>query len=214
MFTVIESNVSSSYQPESHKYHKSEIKTLLRLLKSYQRFELPLEERSKASFVIADNRKNGVYGGAVLYRQSLVCRDFLSAFTLSSQEENLLYSIENIFSHCFPEVETIWAARVCLRVNDKTFPLTPDLFEYHESFYEELFKYFCAFGETEGIKYLALTLQARDHINTKTYGWPYVFEIKHKESVDRLFHGFLALQTPQNLKYSQAQFNPVYDVPS
>ena len=196
MFTVIESNVSSSYQPESHEYHKSEINTLLRLLKSYQRFKLPLEERPKTNFVIADNRKNGVYGGAVLYRQSLVCRDFLSAFTLSSQEENPLYSIENIFSHCSPEAETIWAARVCLRVNDKTFPLTSNLFEYHENFYAELLRYFCTFGKREGIKYLAL--QARDHINTKTYGWPYVFEIKPKESIDRLFHGFLALQTPQN----------------
>ncbi|MBP9692994.1 MAG: hypothetical protein KBD90_06700 [Alphaproteobacteria bacterium] len=206
MFTIIESNASSSYQPKSHEHHKSEIKTLLQLLKSYQRFELPEEERPKASFLIADNRKNGIYGGALLYPQSITSTDFLSTFTSSTKQDNLLYSIENIFSLFGTEVENIWAARVCLRVSDKTFPLTSELFEYHESFYEELFKYFCTFGKREGVEHLALTLQARDHNNTKTYGWPYVFEITSKESIDRLFHGFLALQTLPDLRYQQSPY--------
>lgn len=211
MFTVIEPNALSNDESESHAYHKSDIKALLSLLKSYQRFELPFDAWNKVHFLIADNRENGVYGGAVLYCQSITCRDFLIAFTSNPKDKNLaknpLNAIEDIFSLFPPERETIWAARFCLRVNDKTFPLTSEVFEYHENFYEELLRYFCAFGEKEGIDYLALTLQARDYTNTRTYGWPYVFETKPRDSIDRLFHGFLALQAPQDLiKYHPAPF--------
>lgn len=209
MFTIIESNELESHKPGGHAFHQSEIKTLLRLLKSYQHLLFPFEEREKASFLIADHKQQGMYGGAILYRQQTL------SFTGLSSYKHHQDTIEDVISAFQSEGKEVWMARLCLRVDRRAFPLTSETFQYHEDFYKKLLKYFIAFGKKEGMGFLALTLQLRDYINTKSYGWPYVLEIKPRDASDRLFHGVLALQVANiESQYQSLQKQDLANIPS
>lgn len=186
MFKVIE--------PQIHKFHGPLIDSLLGLLKIFQGFYLSPEQQDKATFLIAEDDKRGVYGGAVLYTQKISpSLDFAANDT---REETL----RKMFSAFQPKVKTYWTARICLCIGQE--PSTPHLgtIELYENFYKNLYKSFTEFGEQKGLEHLTFTFQATGSCTDNTLNallyknWPYFLEARPSESPDGYIHGILSLK--------------------
>lgn len=185
-------------EPRAHGLHSERINSLLGLLKIYQNFYIDPEAQDRATFVIAEDDKRGVYGGAVLYPHPVS-----SFFELSSEETDQSI-LDKMFSSLHlkgvhlkdaqPKVKEYWTARICLCLGyDRTTPLR-ETAELYRCFYHKLYKAFCYFREKENLEYLSFTLRASDtHVNNNlrllTYQtWPSLLDVKHS---DNGFHTYL-----------------------
>ena len=170
-------------KPQDHQYHKASINSFLGLLKAYQSFSFPEQEKEKATFIIGSDNTWGVYGGAVLYQQKV---------------SELYKDIGKIVSNFQPERESVWVARLGLYRGDESYYTLEEL-DLRESFYRNLLKHFIEFGEKENLDFLVLSLCSSDSHQTKRHGsWPYILEIRAADSSDNLFHGILSLD-PQKI---------------
>ncbi|MBL8676135.1 MAG: hypothetical protein JNJ47_01735 [Alphaproteobacteria bacterium] len=185
-------------EPQTHELHSERINSLLGLLKIYQNFYIDPEAQDRATFVIAEDDKRGVYGGAVLYPHPV------SSFFEFSSEETDESILDKMFSSLHlkgvhlkdvqPKVKEYWTARICLCLGyDRTTPLR-ETAELYRCFYHKLYKAFCYFREKENLEYLSFTLRASDtHVNNNlrllTYQtWPSLLDVKHS---DNGFHTYL-----------------------
>ena len=198
MFRVIE--------PYAHEFYEEKIDTFLGLLKIYQNFYLSFDDHDKATFIIAEDDKRGVYGGAVLYP----CRGFP---TLEFLPEDMQHSIlERLFSPFHQEKE-FWTARIGLYLgNDSSTPLI-EAVKLYQNFYNRLYKAFCEFGDRKKLKTLSFTLCPReayvDHcLRILTYQrWPNLKELRFNNNGD-FFHGLLVLKDHSHShKYYQKFLN-------
>ena len=189
-------------EPQAHELHSEKIHSLLGLLKIYQNFYLDPEAQDRATFVIAEDDKRGVYGGAVLYPHPV---SSFSEFMPEEIDENISENIlEEMFSSLHlkgvhlkgiqPKVKEFWTARICLCLGyDRTTPL-PETVELYCYFYHKLHKAFRYFGEKKNIDYLAFTLRATDtHVDNNlhilTYQtWPSLLEVKHSDNGFHTYH--------------------------
>ncbi len=177
-------------EPQIHEFHGPLIDSLLGLLKIYQGFYLSPEQQDKATFLIAEDDKRGVYGGAVLYTQKI--SPSLDLAANDTRDEVL----GKMFSAFQPKVKTYWTARVCLCIGQE--PSTP----YLETIelYENLYKAFTEFGEQKGVEYLTFTFQATGGCADNTLSallyknWPYLLEARPSEYPDGYVHGILSLK--------------------
>lgn len=181
-------------ESQAHKFHEQKISSLLGLLKIYQNFYLSPEAHDKATFVIAEDDKRGVYGGAVLYPRKI--SPSLKFMSEDTQDEKL----KKIFSSFQPKVKEYWTARTCLCIGHDTSTSLLETVELCQRFYRNLYKAFCYFGEKENTEYLTFTLHTIDtHVDNNlrilTYQtWPYLLEIKLSDNSDGFFHGILSLK--------------------
>lgn len=178
-------------EPQAHELHSERINALLGLLKIYQNFYLDPEAQNRATFVIAEDDKRGVYGGAVLYTRSPY---EIPSFLDLLPEEMDSDLLDQMVLRVQPSVKEYWAARLCLCLgHDKTTSLRETV-ELYRCFYHNLYKAFRWFGEKENIPYLPFTLRAADtHVNHNlhilTYQtWPSLLKVK---SSDSSFHTYL-----------------------
>lgn len=191
-------------EPQAHELHSEKIHSLLGLLKIYQNFYLDPEAQDRATFVIAEDDKRGVYGGAVLYPHPVSSfSEFMSEEIDENMSENIL---EEMFSSLHlkgvqPKVKEFWTARICLCLGyDRTTPL-PETIELYRYFYHKLHKAFRYFGEKKNIDYLAFTLRATDtHVDNNlhilTYQtWSSLLEVKHSDNgLHTYHHGILSFK--------------------
>lgn len=184
--------INLNKRPKNHELRQ--VGTLLGLFKIYQNFALSSESREKATFLIAEDDKRGVYGGAILYPQEI--SPSLDLLPNDTNEETL----GKLFSAFQPRGKEYWRARVCLCIgHDSTAPILETV-KLCQSFYAHLYKAFEAFGEKEKVEYLPFTLQTKDgrldnHIHILTYEkWPYFLEVKLSDSSHGYFHGILSLK--------------------
>lgn len=136
-------------EPQAQGLHSERINSLLGLLKIYQNFYINPEAQDRATFVIAEDDKRGVYGGAVLYPHPIS-----SFFELSSEEtdENIL---EKMFSSLHlkgvqPKVKEYWTARICLCLGYDRSTSLRETTELYRCFYHKLYKAFCYFNLSFG----------------------------------------------------------------
>lgn len=174
--------------PKGHKYHQSSIDAFLDLLAIYQNFNLSDERRKKSTFLIAEDQKHGVYGGALLYPQKVN----------DPRENESLEGYEDTFHGSFvcfqPQVKEFWIARICycLEVN---FASPADDQNHCKKFYEELYEAFLQFGEPKDLEFLAFSLCAFESIEPPLHeSWPYNMPIRNSEDTSGLFHGILSLK--------------------
>ena len=177
-------------EPPSHVFYQSKIDTLLDLFNVYQNLKLPLEQQTKTTFMVAENDKCGVYGGAFL------CKKKAYAF-----DDNIAKIISSLHSN----KRKVWAANLCLCIEEDETLSSFDKLDLYQDFYQSLFKKFVAFGKKENANFLVLSLHPTDYFKTITYGyWPFLFEVQPKDSLDGLFHGILALKSKKQAPYKQA----------
>lgn len=181
-------------EPKAHQLQGERIDSLLGLLQIYQNFYLDPEAHDRATFVIAEDDKRGVYGGAVLYPRKI--SSFLEIMPEETDEETL----GKLFSSFQPKVKEYWTARICLCIGHDTSTPLLEAVELCQYFYRTLYKAFCYFGEKKCIEYLTFTLRPTDpHVDNTlrifTYQtWPYLIEVRASENPDGLFHGILSLK--------------------
>ena len=170
-------------EPKDHHLHTSKISSLFSLLKIYQNFSLPMEELEDATFIIAENKKFGVYGGAVVFPQNI---------------KDLYPKLASAFLEFLPENDKIWSVRLCFCLDQGERFLTLEGLEICEKFYQDLHQSLQEVGQKKGIHYFALTLQLGDYRNTLTYGrWNYLLDVPSSESSDYRFHGLLVLKNKE-----------------
>ncbi len=180
-------------EPQTHELHSERINSLLGLLKIYQNFYIDPEAQDRATFVIAEDDKRGVYGGAVLYPHPIS-----SFFELSSEEtdeNNLVKMFSSVhLKGVQPKVKEYWTARICLCLGYDRSTSLRETAELYRCFYHKLYKAFCYFGEKENLEYLSFTLRTSDtHVNNNlrplTYqSWPSLLEVQQS---DNGFHTYL-----------------------
>lgn len=168
-------------EPKDHCFHTSRIESLLDLFRIYHNFELSSEEKGRTTFIIAEDERNGVYGGALLYKKKV---------------GDLYDKIKNIVSTFHPNGRKVWVATLCLSLNQNVSFSTLDELDLCEAFYQSLLKRFIKFGRKKKAKFFILSLSPLAYVKEKVYGdWPYLLEIHHKEATDGLFHGILDLNS-------------------
>jgi hypothetical protein len=173
-------------EPRDHHLHKSKISSLLNFLKIYQKFSLLPEEKETATFIIAENEKFGVYGGAVVYLKDV---------------KRLYHKLAAPLLEFLPKKEQIWCVRLCFSADQNDRVLILETLKLCEDFYVGLYKILYALGQKKRENYFALTLRTQDHQNTLTYGrWSYLLGISSYDASDYHFHGLLALSSKKEGK--------------
>ncbi len=170
-------------KPKRQSIHQQKIDSFLSLLKVYHNFHLSEEIKTKATFIIAEDTKQGVYGGAILYPIDNTYPEF------SSQSQTPL---EKISSALQSKREQIWQARICLCIPKEQIISSPELIELSESFYENLYNAFLNFKRKKRIGLLAFTLRFSDLYKKDILKpWAFLYEIKLSTSSDGFFYGIL-----------------------
>lgn len=158
------------------------VETLLGLFKIYHKFSLPSEIKDNTTFMVGEDDKRGIYGGALLYPQPNThleqghepLRDIVSAFQSRSKE--------------------VWMARVCLCIGQDSSTSPLDLINLCEDFYKSLYQEFITFRKRKRFGLLGLTLRLEDTYNTDVlHHWFYLYEIKLKNPSVGFFQGILDL---------------------
>ncbi|MBY0291725.1 MAG: hypothetical protein K2W92_00320 [Alphaproteobacteria bacterium] len=168
-------------EQKDHCFHTLRIESLLDLFRIYHNFELSSEEKGRTTFIIAEDERNGVYGGALLYKKKV---------------GDLYDKIKNIVSTFHPNGRKVWVATLCFSLNQNVSLSTFDELDLCEAFYQSLLKKFIKFGRKKKAKFFILSLSPLAYVKEKVYGdWPYLLEIHHKEATDGLFHGILGLSS-------------------
>ncbi len=166
-------------EPQYHHFHQSIIESFLGLLKVYQNVLLSEEEKNNAIFIIAQDTKRGVYGGAVVYKKKFYA---------------LHEKIRKILSAFLPHHNEVWTATTCYCVEDEGFCSSIEIVDLNLRFYRDLFEKLKEVGFKKDIKILCLTLAPQEYVKTKCKGfWPYILEVA-PESSDGFFQGMLSLQ--------------------
>ncbi|MGC8483797.1 MAG: hypothetical protein ACP5OE_09165 [Thermodesulfobium sp.] len=164
-------------EPQEQDFYKHTINSYLNLLKIYQNFELSSEDKSNATFIIAEDEGRGVYGGALLYQR---------------QVTSLHEKIAKIILSFQPERQEVWGGLLCFCVEDNESVFTLNTLDLYQSFYQNLYRAFVTFGEQKNLDFLAITLRYKDYRNIRTYGhWPYLLEVPPHDTPDSYFHGLL-----------------------
>ncbi|HUX79572.1 MAG TPA: hypothetical protein VMW10_07530 [Alphaproteobacteria bacterium] len=181
-------------EPQYHNKDKPTIDSFLGLLKIYQKFYLSPETQDKATFLIAEDDKRGIYGGAVVYSQNIS-----SSLKLAANDTDEA-CLGKMFSAFQPKGQEYWTARIlCLGELDTSLPIL-ETASLYENFYKDLYICFTNFGEKEEIEYLPFTLQSTEACFHNTFGllpykeWPYLIEVKLSDNSDGFFHGILSLK--------------------
>lgn len=171
-------------EPKDHHLYRPQIDALLSFLKIYQDFSPSSEITENAMFIVAEDEKLGVYGGAIVYPQNV---------------RALYQKLANALLEFLPEKEQVWSTCICFCADQDDGFLTLETLEVCENFYRDLHKALSEVGKKKGTNYLALTLHSKDHRNTITYGrWSYLLEVNPSDSSDYRFHGLLALKNKTN----------------
>lgn len=184
-------------EPKHQCYYKSRVDLLMGLMRLYQDIPITTEEQARATFIVGEDENSGIYGGAILHQKSV---------------NDLQSQLKGIVSTLSPEIEDVWVGTLAFLVEDKKMSLNSGSFTPPQKFYKNLLEKFIEFGETEGVRFLCLTLNPFEHLRTKNRGfWPYILEVKPQDSLDGLFHGILPLS---ERKYKSAMYHrPVLQVP-
>ena len=175
---------------KDYNLNQPKIEALLDLFRVYQNVELSSEEKRTATFMIAEDKERGIYGGAFLIQKPV---------------EKLDEKITNILHVFSSHKRKVWTANLCFCVDGNEPFSDLENLDLCESFYNGLLKKLIKFGKQEKTKFLVLTLRPTDLFRSKTYGhWPYLLEIEPKDALDSLFHGLLSLKVEKSALYKSA----------
>jgi len=173
--------------PHGHNFHQLAIRSFLDLLKVYQNFKLNSCRKMKSTFIIAEENKRGIYGGAVLYPQKV--NNPIEPASYDRYED----SFREAFATFQPDVHEFWTARICFCLE-----ITPSSKNLEEinlcgNFYRNLYEAFLAFGLSKEIDFLAFSLYSFERLKPPLYKkWPHCMPVQFSHTSDGLYHGILS----------------------
>lgn len=174
-------------RPKGQPAHQRQVAAFLDLLKIYHNFHLSSEIKQNATFMIAEDDKRGIYGGAVLYPQK---NDYLN-FKSEDKDEAYLEYIASAFQSRRKE---IWMARICFCVGQDSSSPSVEILELCESFYKNLYQELTIFKKKKRAGLITFILRLADVYKTDALQkWSVVYEIKLKEKSDGFLYGILDL---------------------
>lgn len=174
---------------KDQKSHKSSIEGLLDLLTVYQNFSFSETRRKKTTFLIAEDNEHGVYGGAVLYPQTIM--EFEDEGVNDDYEHTFCCAFENIRPH----IKKFWIARICFCLEANFSPSGLENMELCEKFYDEMYESLTSFGNAKEAEFLALSVCSFATVEPPLHKkWPYLLPIKRSNDTSGLFHGILSLK--------------------
>jgi len=197
-------------EPSSHEVYQAEIDTLLYFLQVSQKIEIPLEEKTRSTVIIAKDPKYGVYGGAIFRKK---------------RSDALDETIETALSTLHSKSRKVWFVQLCACMVDCDGLSREDKLTLFKSFYARLYKKLVKFGKQHKTRFLVLSLSPSDYAITSSYqGWPYILEVLPDNTLDHRFQGILALKPEKHtgdkrvkpssdLIPSLNTLNPVEEVP-
>ena len=170
-------------EPKHHRSYKLLIDPLLGELEKNPALSCSFQDYRNATFIIAQDDKKGIYGGALL---------------LKKRVSSLYREVgENMFPFT-PQNEEVWSCTVCIQVESKDRSLSYESF--CKIFYRDLYEKLFEFGVKKKIDFFWMALAPVEYLSTKLLGfWPsYEIQVRPEESQDGLFHGILPLTRSQN----------------
>lgn len=172
-------------QPKEHHVYQQKIDALLGLFKIYHNFSLSSEIKGRATFIIAEDDKRSVYGGAVLYPLANESPNFLG-------QEKSETSLTKILSAFQTQRKEIWMTRICLCIGQDSSTSSLELIDLCESFYQSLYEELRIFKRKHKTGLIAFTLRIADTYNTLALqNWSFLYEIKLGSVSDGFFRGIL-----------------------
>lgn len=175
--------------PKGQKFHQSTIESFLDLLRVYQNFELSHARRKSSTFLIAEDSRHGIYGGALLYPQ--ITYDLDEDFPLDDYDD----TFRGTFVTFQPQIQEFWTSRICYCREANLSPFSQAEAELCKRFYHDLYEALLDFGDPRGIEFLAFSLCSFDTIEPPYYKeWPELVTIRHSDDMSGLFHGILPLK--------------------
>ncbi|OJW54579.1 MAG: hypothetical protein BGO67_10560 [Alphaproteobacteria bacterium 41-28] len=181
-------------EPRSHELYQAEINALQYIFKFTQNFKTPEDEQAKATFIIAEDSKCGIYGGAILRKKPLDTFD----------EE-----IEAIFSAVHSHRKKIWNVHLCFYISDEMGLSSQEKTKVFDDFFYRLFIKLRTFGRQQKTNCLVLSLNEAGYFWTNTYfEWPYVFKVPLHNTLDDHFHGILSLKPAKDSNRRRRKRSP------
>lgn len=183
-------------KPRHYDVYKPKVEALLDLFTVYQKLEFSSEAKNKTTFMMAEDRKLGVYGGALLYQQPL------------SQLDG---TIRKIISTLHSPKRKIWTVNLFFPGDEGGAYSSLEGVKFCQDFYNGLLKQLIKFAQQKKVPFLVLTLPPSEVFKTKTYGrWPYLLEVYPKDARDGLFHGILSLKLAKGAVFKDTWLTQKY----
>lgn len=178
----------NSIEPKQQKFHQGKLNSFLSLLNIYHGIHLSPEEKNKALFIVAEDERRGVYGGAILYQQ----RTFSSRSLRS--DEVYETKIEKLLAATQSKKKVPWAVKLCLCLENDSSLSTLEKEGLYQIFFKTLHTFFMEFAHKKKIRFLTVTMPL---VHTQRAfvdkNWPFLLEVQLPYYDDGFFHGILPL---------------------
>lgn len=169
--------------PAEHESHKDLIDSFLNDLRSHNPMIVKFfQNHKKSTFILAKENPNNIKGGALLLKKKV---------------SSLYPQVRERLEPFLGSNEYVWAGTTYLQLHDD---IRGHTFEsLCKTFYKDLYEALITFGVQEKTSFICLTLDSCEQLSTDLMGfWPYVIEVRHRDSTDGFFHGVLALTGTRN----------------
>ena len=168
MFVIIES--------KDHHSYKTAVDFFSRFIKERVMLHYSFQDHTGATFISLKDQSNGIFGGAILLKQTV---------------GTLHQKVGKHLSTLAPKNGEVWTCSLFLQGENHSLSQSE---AFCQLFYQNLYQQLVAFGMKEKINFLSMVLEQGEYLYTEIIGsWPYVFEVHPDESRDGLFHGILSL---------------------
>ncbi|MBX9786076.1 MAG: hypothetical protein K2Y08_01940 [Alphaproteobacteria bacterium] len=167
-------------EPKDYSYYRARIDLFIGLIKLKQDLPLSCEEQAYSTFIIDEGENGIIYGGAVLYKQSVN--------TLPTQ-------LRTFLSTCVVNGEDVWVCTPALCFESTNISSTnKDKLNFSQAFYSRLLQKLNEFGKEKSIDFLCLTLNSFERLRIKDKKvWSCLLEVGPKKNLNSFFYGILPL---------------------
>ncbi len=151
-------------------------------------------DHNNSAFIIAKRKEGNVIGGACLFKKGLKnIQEDLSDLVTTLPLQGHVWECPDIY------LEPSYSSKK--KESDN----------FSQIFYRGLYETFVEFGKIKKVGFLIIKLDAKIYVSTKEFGlWPYVVELKPKNSPDGLFYGILPLSGSQYQSYQKLWGKPFH----
>ncbi len=158
---------------------KSEVEQFIES-KTYIAPQLSEHEQNLSTFILTKDEKKGVYGGALL---------------LKKKSNDFPRELVGALSGFVPQPEYMWKCHIFIYFEKNGYLYqTDEVQTYCLTFYRNLYDRLVEFGKKEGAGFLCVSLSSREYLCSEEVAlWPYIFELKPRNSSDGFFYGILPL---------------------
>ena len=148
--------------------------------RTYAAPQLSEHERNLSTFILTEDEEKGVCGGALL---------------LKKKSNDFPRELMGTLSSFVTQPEYIWKCHIFISFEKNGYLYkTNEVDSFSQVFYQNLYDRLIEFGRREGVGFLCVSLSSGEYLCTEEVVlWPYIFELKPRNSSDGFFYGILPL---------------------